>query len=448
MDLALLQLTLRQFAAEREWQSFHTPKNLAMALMVEAAELAEIFQWMTPEQSLTAHSDRVQQEHIGDEVADVLLYLLQLADHSGIDLKRAVGRKLVKNAKKYPPTRPGAPAGPMASLPAQTHVLVDWENVQPQEADIRALVPDVTDVWIFHGKTQKRVDAHQKGFGEQLTLVPVSRPGKNALDFHLSFYMGYITSRNPNARFVVISNDQGYGPMLEHAHDLGFDTRLLGFARVAAPTRGTAAKTAARSRAPSARPAATPAATPATATRRTATRAPAPAQSPASALPAPARPAGAKTGARAANRTRAAPPVVAPDPAPAPVPQATGWPSRPATRTTTRQPTRATRATTAAPAPAAEASAAPAPRPRASAKARAPKASPAPLVDPKAYAHVLASLRKNRDKPTRRARLNSMVRSLLNGGEADAAAVEAVVQRLVADGHLSLTAQGAVELKV
>lgn len=448
MDLALLQLTLRQFAAEREWQSFHTPKNLAMALMVEAAELAEIFQWMTPEQSLTAHSDRVQQEHIGDEVADVLLYLLQLADHSGIDLKRAVGRKLVKNAKKYPPTRPGAPAGPMASLPAQTHVLVDWENVQPQEADIRALVPDVTDVWIFHGKTQKRVDAHQKGFGEQLTLVPVSRPGKNALDFHLSFYMGYITSRNPNARFVVISNDQGYGPMLEHAHDLGFDTRLLGFARVAAPTRGAAAKTAARSRAPSARPAAIPAATPATATRRTATRAPAPAQSPASALPAPARPAGAKTGARAANRTRAAPPVVAPDPAPAPVPQATGWPSRPATRTTTRQPTRATRATTAAPAPAAEASAAPAPRPRASAKARAPKASPAPVVDPKAYAHVLASLRKNRDKPTRRARLNSMVRSLLNGGEADAAAVEAVVQRLVADGHLSLTAQGAVELKV
>ena len=88
------------FAAERDWEQFHTPKNLVMALMVEAAELAEIFQWMTPEQSLTAHSDRVQQEHIGDEVADVLLYLLQLADHSGIDLKRAVGRKLVKNAKK------------------------------------------------------------------------------------------------------------------------------------------------------------------------------------------------------------------------------------------------------------------------------------------------------------------------------------------------------------
>ena len=76
MDLALLQLTLRQFAAEREWQSFHTPKNLAMALMVEAVELAEIFQWMMPEQLLTAHSDRMQQEHIGDEVADVLLYLL------------------------------------------------------------------------------------------------------------------------------------------------------------------------------------------------------------------------------------------------------------------------------------------------------------------------------------------------------------------------------------
>lgn len=112
MDLELLQQNLRQFAAERDWERFHTPKNLAIALMVEAAELAEIFQWMTPEQSMFAHSDKVEQERIGDEVADVLLYLLQLADHCHIDLKRAVDRKLIKNAKKHPPTKPGLPAVP------------------------------------------------------------------------------------------------------------------------------------------------------------------------------------------------------------------------------------------------------------------------------------------------------------------------------------------------
>ena len=237
MDLELIQRTLRQFAAERDWERFHTPKNLAMALMVEVAELAEIFQWMTPQQSISAHADKVQQEHIGDEVADVLLYLLQLADRCGIDLKRAVGRKLIKNAKKHPPTKPGLPAGPMALLDASVHVLVDWENVQPKDVDIRTLVPTVTHVWIFHGRTQKRAGANQTSFGENLTLVPLGRSGKNALDFLLSFYMGYIASRNPDARFVVVSNDQGYGPMLEHAQDLGFDTSQVGFV---VPVKGKA----------------------------------------------------------------------------------------------------------------------------------------------------------------------------------------------------------------
>lgn len=110
MDLSALQTTLRQFAAERDWQPFHTPKNLAMALMVEAAELAEIFQWMTPEQSQAAQNNAVVKERIGEEVADVLLYLLQLADHTGIDLERAVHRKLAANAQKHPPLRPQNPA--------------------------------------------------------------------------------------------------------------------------------------------------------------------------------------------------------------------------------------------------------------------------------------------------------------------------------------------------
>ena len=102
MDTKALQTRLRDFAAARDWQPFHTPKNLSMALMVEAAELAEIFQWMTPEQSLAARHDPALAEPIADEVADVLLYLLQIADHAGVDLNAAVENKLRKNAAKHP----------------------------------------------------------------------------------------------------------------------------------------------------------------------------------------------------------------------------------------------------------------------------------------------------------------------------------------------------------
>jgi NTP pyrophosphatase (non-canonical NTP hydrolase) len=102
MNLPALQQTLRQFAADRNWQPFHTPKNLSTALLVEAAELAEIFQWMTPEQSVNAAADPATKQHIGEEIADVLLYLLQIADHTGVDMERAVQDKLVKNAAKHP----------------------------------------------------------------------------------------------------------------------------------------------------------------------------------------------------------------------------------------------------------------------------------------------------------------------------------------------------------
>ena len=102
MDILGLQRDLRDFAAARHWQPFHTPKNLSTALMVEAAELAEIFQWMTPEASQQAYADAEVKEHIADEVADVLLYLVQLADHCDIDVAKAVANKLVKNAVKYP----------------------------------------------------------------------------------------------------------------------------------------------------------------------------------------------------------------------------------------------------------------------------------------------------------------------------------------------------------
>ena len=102
MDVDGATQALRQFADERDWQPFHSPKNLVMALSGEVGELTEIFQWMTPEQSLAVREDPALKEPIADEVADVLLYLLQLADHAGVDLAEAVEHKLRKNAVKHP----------------------------------------------------------------------------------------------------------------------------------------------------------------------------------------------------------------------------------------------------------------------------------------------------------------------------------------------------------
>jgi NTP pyrophosphatase (non-canonical NTP hydrolase) len=103
MDISHLQQRLRRFADERDWQPYQTPKNLAMAMTVEAAELLEIFQWLTPEQSLQLSDD--QRRHLGEERSDVLLYLLQIADHGGVDLEAAVERKLALNAVKHPPLK-------------------------------------------------------------------------------------------------------------------------------------------------------------------------------------------------------------------------------------------------------------------------------------------------------------------------------------------------------
>ena len=108
MDVADLQARLRRFAAERDWERYHAPKNLAMALAVEAAELAEIFQWLTEDESRRAHLDARTHERIADEVADVLLYLLQVADKCGVEVEAAAQRKLEKNALKHPP--PGSAA--------------------------------------------------------------------------------------------------------------------------------------------------------------------------------------------------------------------------------------------------------------------------------------------------------------------------------------------------
>jgi dCTP diphosphatase len=99
-ELECLRDRLRAFAAERDWDQFHSPKNLAMALSAEAGELLEIFQWLTEEQSRGLAPEA--QTAAGDEIADVLLYLIRLCDQLGIDPIAAANHKLVANAGKYP----------------------------------------------------------------------------------------------------------------------------------------------------------------------------------------------------------------------------------------------------------------------------------------------------------------------------------------------------------
>ncbi len=95
-----LRNTLRQFAAERDWDQFHTPKNLAIALSVEAAELLEHFQWVPETESIALKP--VQKAKVRDEIADVLLYLIRLADKLDIELVDAATQKIQINTEKYP----------------------------------------------------------------------------------------------------------------------------------------------------------------------------------------------------------------------------------------------------------------------------------------------------------------------------------------------------------
>lgn len=101
--LRALQQQLAEFAAVREWQPFHSPKNLAMALSVEAAELVEQFQWLTEAES--RELDPARHERVRLELADVFIYLLRIADTLGVDLMQAAADKIVLNERKYPVER-------------------------------------------------------------------------------------------------------------------------------------------------------------------------------------------------------------------------------------------------------------------------------------------------------------------------------------------------------
>lgn len=117
----------------------------------------------------------------------------------------------------------------------ELHALVDFENVQPTLDDLAKLAPGFTDVWLFHGphqakQAQQLADAHSR-----VTLVPRSGKGRNALDFHLSFYLGYVAAKHPLAELVVVANDKGYDPMIAHARLLGFTARRVGYKAKPAP---------------------------------------------------------------------------------------------------------------------------------------------------------------------------------------------------------------------
>lgn len=100
--VAQLKVWADQFVEARNWENYHTPKNLAMSVAIEAAELMEIFQWKTPEESLQITSDPSVREHLGEEISDVLAYLLNLASTLDIDLSTVFQDKMEKNARKYP----------------------------------------------------------------------------------------------------------------------------------------------------------------------------------------------------------------------------------------------------------------------------------------------------------------------------------------------------------
>jgi NTP pyrophosphatase (non-canonical NTP hydrolase) len=102
IDLKSLTQDIETFVHERDWDQFHSVKNLAMALSVESSELLEIFQWMREEDSNRVHQNEKLLEKIEDEVADVFIYLLRIISKTHLDLETCVRNKMDKNARKYP----------------------------------------------------------------------------------------------------------------------------------------------------------------------------------------------------------------------------------------------------------------------------------------------------------------------------------------------------------
>lgn len=133
----------------------------------------------------------------------------------------------------------------------ELYALVDYENVQPTLAELEKLAPGFTKVWLFHGPHQAKPATQLEAADNRVNPVPRSGRGPNALDFHLSFYLGYEAARHPNAQLVVVANDRGYDPMIAHARLLGFAATRVGFmATRPAATKPRPAKKAAAAKTP------------------------------------------------------------------------------------------------------------------------------------------------------------------------------------------------------
>lgn len=100
MDIQNIQNIIRKFSQDRDWDKFHNPKNLAMALSVETSELVEIFQWLNEEQSMSLEG--AKKEHLKEEIADISVYMLRICMAYDIDLEEAIISKMKKNELKYP----------------------------------------------------------------------------------------------------------------------------------------------------------------------------------------------------------------------------------------------------------------------------------------------------------------------------------------------------------
>lgn len=118
---------------------------------------------------------------------------------------------------------------------SELHALLDFENFQPTLDELNDLAPGFTDVWLFHGSHQHKSAKKFETLHSAVTLVPSSGKGPNALDFHLTFYLGYVAAKHPEARMVVVSNDKDYDPMIRHAQILGFTVQRVG--RTALPSK-------------------------------------------------------------------------------------------------------------------------------------------------------------------------------------------------------------------
>ncbi|MBL8350724.1 MAG: hypothetical protein JNL87_10450 [Burkholderiaceae bacterium] len=147
---------------------------------------------------------------------------------------------------------------PARAAASGAQVLLDDENVQPTEAELRALVPEAGRLWVFHGPHQRQVGKQFASFGAAVSAVPISKTGKNAPDIQLSFHLGCIAWRNPASALGVVASDKGHEPLLEHARSMGFAARRVGLgrARTAASMQAVSATMPGAKKAPASKAAA------------------------------------------------------------------------------------------------------------------------------------------------------------------------------------------------